>query len=210
MASDVQMQTMIEKKTPVWQTVVWPLTLQKPSLSDRGVANGVAKFRMASGRLKQTPQACHYPKIRPFYPVLWFCQLHESLNLIYHKLWKLDITRFVVVLLTLHLPLYLNENFLKSQKIRMWIIWVLICRMYHIRKISPKKYKYSQWETTDRSLDSHISIPYFTPCDTSTLAPLELQMCHLWNQICLRILMWDRYVCMHDKLCISYRNKKRR
>ncbi len=40
-----------KKKTPVWQTVVWPLALQKPGLSDRGVANGVAKFRMASGGL---------------------------------------------------------------------------------------------------------------------------------------------------------------
>ncbi len=30
MASDVRVQIMIEKKTPVWQTVVWPLTLQKP------------------------------------------------------------------------------------------------------------------------------------------------------------------------------------
>ncbi len=38
------------KKNPVWQTVVWPLGLQKLGLSDRGVANGVAKFRMASGR----------------------------------------------------------------------------------------------------------------------------------------------------------------
>ncbi len=25
--------------------MVWPLALQKPGLSDRGVANGVAKFR---------------------------------------------------------------------------------------------------------------------------------------------------------------------
>ncbi len=29
----------------------WPLGLQKPGLSDRGVANGVTKFRMASGGL---------------------------------------------------------------------------------------------------------------------------------------------------------------
>ncbi len=52
MASDVRVQIMNEKN-PVWQTVVWPLALQKPGLSDRGVANGVAKFRMASGRLKE-------------------------------------------------------------------------------------------------------------------------------------------------------------
>ncbi len=31
--------------------MVWPLGLQKPSLSDRGVANGVTKFRKATGGL---------------------------------------------------------------------------------------------------------------------------------------------------------------
>ncbi len=50
MASGARVQIMIEKN-PVWQTVVWPLALQKPGLSNRGVANGVAKFRMASGGL---------------------------------------------------------------------------------------------------------------------------------------------------------------
>ncbi len=39
------------KNIPVWQTVVWPLGLQKLSLSDWGVANGITKFRMASGGL---------------------------------------------------------------------------------------------------------------------------------------------------------------
>ncbi len=39
------------KNTPAWQTVVWQLELQKPGLSDRGVVNGVTKFRMASGGL---------------------------------------------------------------------------------------------------------------------------------------------------------------
>ncbi len=39
------------KNTPVWQAVLWPMGLQKPGLSDRGVANGVTKFRMASGGL---------------------------------------------------------------------------------------------------------------------------------------------------------------
>ncbi len=39
------------KNTLVWQTVVWPLRLQKPGLSDRGVANGVTKFHMTSGGL---------------------------------------------------------------------------------------------------------------------------------------------------------------
>ncbi len=52
MASDVRVQIMIEKK-PVWQTVVWPLALQKVGLLDRGVANGVVKFHMVSGRLNQ-------------------------------------------------------------------------------------------------------------------------------------------------------------
>ncbi len=44
------------KNTPVWQTVVWPLGLQKPGLSARGVANRVTKFRMASGGLRSLDQ----------------------------------------------------------------------------------------------------------------------------------------------------------
>ncbi len=31
--------------------MVWPLGLKKPGLTDRGVATGVTKFRMASGGL---------------------------------------------------------------------------------------------------------------------------------------------------------------
>ncbi len=53
MASDIRMRTAIEKKTPVWQTVVRPLGLKKTGLSNWGVANGVTKFRMASGEKKK-------------------------------------------------------------------------------------------------------------------------------------------------------------
>ncbi len=37
--------------------MAWPLGLQKPGLSDRGVANVVTKFRMASGELS-IPKEC--------------------------------------------------------------------------------------------------------------------------------------------------------
>ncbi len=50
MAFDIQVQNVLEKKS-VWQTVVWPLELKKLGLTDRGVATGVTKFCMASGRL---------------------------------------------------------------------------------------------------------------------------------------------------------------
>ncbi len=36
----------------------------------------------------------------PFYAILWFWQLCEPLNLISYKLWKLDVSGFVGVLLT--------------------------------------------------------------------------------------------------------------
>ncbi len=49
MASDVRVQNVLEKKNPVWQTVMWPLELKNHGLTDRGVATGVNKFRMASG-----------------------------------------------------------------------------------------------------------------------------------------------------------------
>ncbi len=49
MAFDIRVQNVLEKKNPVWQTVVWPLGLKKPGLTDRGVATGITKFRMASG-----------------------------------------------------------------------------------------------------------------------------------------------------------------
>ncbi len=42
MAFDVRVQNVLEKK-PVWQTVVWPLGLKKPGLTDRGVATEVTK-----------------------------------------------------------------------------------------------------------------------------------------------------------------------
>ncbi len=50
MAFDVRVQNVL-KKNPVWQTVVWPLGLKRPGLTDRGVATGVTKFRIASGGL---------------------------------------------------------------------------------------------------------------------------------------------------------------
>ncbi len=40
-----------------------PLTLQKPDLSDRGVANRVAKFRIASGRafmFEEISEVCNF------------------------------------------------------------------------------------------------------------------------------------------------------
>ncbi len=67
MASDVRMRTVIEKKTPVWQTVVWPLRLKEPGLSDRGVANGVAKFRMASGGLKYSSPKTEIIHLHPYW-----------------------------------------------------------------------------------------------------------------------------------------------
>ncbi len=44
--------------------MVWPLGLQKPGLSDRDVAKGVTKFRMASGGLiVRTTQDCSHKTI---------------------------------------------------------------------------------------------------------------------------------------------------
>ncbi len=51
MAFDARVQNALEKKIPVWQSAVWPLRLKKPGLTDRGVAAGDTKFRMASGGL---------------------------------------------------------------------------------------------------------------------------------------------------------------
>ncbi len=51
-AFEVQVQNVLAK-TPVWQTVVWPLGLTNPVLTARGVATGVTKFRMASGGLSR-------------------------------------------------------------------------------------------------------------------------------------------------------------
>ncbi len=51
MRFDIRVQNVLEKKTPVWQTVMWSLGLKKPGVTDRGVPTGVTKFRMASGEL---------------------------------------------------------------------------------------------------------------------------------------------------------------
>ncbi len=58
------------KKNLVWQTVVWSLGLKKPGLTDRGVATGVTKFRMASGGFKEI-LVVFIKKLRYFLPDLY-------------------------------------------------------------------------------------------------------------------------------------------
>ncbi len=67
--------------------------------------------------------ANHNPKIWQFYPILWFRQPCEPLNLISHKLWKLNISGFDVVILIFDWPL--------RHLCWLWIFFVKISWLSH-------------------------------------------------------------------------------
>ncbi len=48
------------KKNPVWQTMVWPLTLKKPSLWDRGMASDV-RIQTTIEKMTQVWQTVMWP-----------------------------------------------------------------------------------------------------------------------------------------------------